>query len=369
MENGRIHLGIASTAIPSAFKRNGNKVMRPSRYFCHMADVAEKNGLILSVFHPDCVNWPKQRVTAWVPVERGTPFGRWQSTSLTLPDVIYENVYVHLAMKGFTRDLRVRAKQHKIPLYNPGLPNKWGLHVLLSHSSLSKYLPKTEVLVNSAEAVKRVQEWETVYVKPVGGYGGMGVTRIVHQNDQFRVAVDRDRQGKSKTKRKMLTAFELRQFLNGKMGVKHLVQQGINRLELRGRKVDFRVVVARNHTAKWNVVGVVPKMTGSKDGVVTNIIAGGEKLTVRECLNMAKREGRNLALDKVEKCALEIADFIGSRFPKAAVLGFDIALDNRGNAFLIEMNPKPARSLLSAGDRMKLGENLVLFGKYLAKQD
>lgn len=364
----QILIGVATTVQAKERITQKGKVKRPSIQFCRMADAAHKSGWQFEIFSPSDVSWGKERVWAWTPVLPDRPYGSWRRTWTRLPDVIYENVFVHLAMKGYATGLRTQAKLRGIPVFNPPLPGKWRLHRMLLHTSLKNYLPATEVLKDIRHAMRQIQQWRMAYVKPIGGYGGSGVTRIQFvEKDRYRVSWDRTSSGNIGSTRQEMSSARLEQWLRTKTKTPHLLQQGLHLLSVKGRKVDFRVVVHRDGHGDWKTVGVVPKLA-AKDGVVTNLVAGGELLSVHQLIQLARAEHKEIPVEALQKCALDIASFVSARNSLMGLVGFDLGVDEQGRVWLIEMNPKPARSLLNDDMRKLAARYSVEFAGYTVRR-
>jgi len=366
MKSSTNQLGFVTTVSPRLRTVKGQRITRPTPYVCYVADHVAKLGGKILVCAPEDFHWSGQTVRAWSPVHAHDAFGKWERSVHRLPGVIYENVFVHLSMKGETKTLRTHAKERNIPLFNPFLPNKYQLHDWLHQTEVGGYFPPTERLRNAKQVENRVKEWKTLYVKPIGGYGGMGVTRVeALTGGAYRLSLDRQKEGKTGARRLKLTSSQLRAAIKQRLDVAHIVQRGLNLLTVQGRKVDFRVVVQRNAGGEWKLVGIVPKMAAA-DGVVTNLIAGGKSLTIEQCIARAKSEGKQIPISDLEQCAIEISRKISIRYPTTALLGYDIGLDERGGTWIIEMNPKPARSLLTSDMRRLSARYTAEFAMYLA---
>lgn len=358
---------MATTVKPRQQQTEGRSVVRPGAHFCRIAQHVGAQGADFIMFEPADVDWRNRNVLCWTPENRNDPFGRWVKKRCRLPDVIYENIFVHLAVKGYSAGMRRAARACGIPVFNPPLFNKLQMCDWLAKSDLRKYVPDTYRLTDTGDAVRKIRDWGLAYVKPIGGYGGMGVTRIQRLADnRFRVSVDR-RHGEVRRARTVMTDADLRTFLARRRHIPHILQKGIHLLRIGGRSVDFRVVVQRGGDGHWHVIGVVPKMA-SPDGVVTNIIAGGERKTLAQCITLAGRENKTIPVRELETCALRIAARISAARPKVGIIGFDLGADEQGNVYIIEMNPKPARSLLDAEMKRKLARHQAEFAVFLARK-
>ncbi|WDL96266.1 YheC/YheD family endospore coat-associated protein [Alicyclobacillus sp. ALC3] len=360
-------IGTATTVVPKLRATGGRRILRPPLYYCQMARRVHSGGGKYVLFDPIHVNWRAGHVDGWVPADSALPLGPWQRTQTPLPDAIYENVFVHLAVKGYSSNLRKMSRAHGIPLFNPPLPDKWRVMKLLAAPEVRQYVPETLRLADVDAAIRRIVRWRVAYIKPIGGYGGMGVTRVEAQaGDRYRVSLDRTKT-RIGTSRRLLTKPQLRAWLQVRSRYPYLVQQGISLLTLGERKVDFRVVCQRGRRGEWQMVGVVPKLA-AKDGVVSNIIAGGSLVSIAECQELARRYGKSVPVRELEESGLALARAIGQRHSNAGIIGFDLGVDEGGHVWMIEANPKPARALLSADARRRSAELNADFALYLASR-
>ncbi|RIV28596.1 hypothetical protein D2Q93_02255 [Alicyclobacillaceae bacterium I2511] len=360
-----ICLGVATTVVPRRRLQARGMIDRPSLYYCRMAHFAAQWGATLILFNPEHVRWSRNIVEAWSPADLRHPYGNWQKARQRLPDIIYENVFVHLAVQGYAHELRQQAAIRGIPLFNPGLPNKWRTSLWLSNSEVSHFIPPAVKMAHGIGSIRRIRKWGTAYLKPVGGYGGMGVTRIeTLPKGQYRLATDRARSGNRW--RRVVGESQLQTWLDTHDG-HFMLQQGLPLLTLNGRKVDFRVVVQRGVEGQWHRVGIVPKIA-AVDGVVTNLVAGGERLSLEQCLVLAAREGKSIPIEELTTAALQIAQVISRRYPMTGLLGYDMGITEDGGIWMIETNPKPARSLLTDEMRRQSALYSAGFSVYLARK-
>jgi glutathione synthase/RimK-type ligase-like ATP-grasp enzyme len=365
MRTGIIRVGVATTIVPKLRTVKGKVVRRPAKHFCKMAEYSQDLNVQFFIFDPHNINWNNGYITGFGPVDPLRAFGPWEQRQFPLPHVIYENVFVHLAVKGYARDMRTRAARVGIPVFNGPLLNKHQMAQWLSGTELAQYIPTSFRLDRVNAGMDKIQKWGAVFLKPIGGYGGMGVTRIERIGaDRFHLSLDRQHGGQRE--RRLLTARQLENILRVRRSVPHILQRAIPLLELEGRKVDFRVVVHRGSTGDWKVIGIVPKVA-ARDGVVTNLVAGGERWSLARCQELAEREGRPLPVRELETAALRIARKISSRAPRVGLIGFDLGLDVNGRVWMIEANPKPARSLLTDQMRESAARETVGYAVFLAR--
>lgn len=356
----QILIGVATTVVPC--DHSGKSV---SRFFERLAVLARERGADMILFHPSHIDFTKGRVQGYQLVSGMT--GRFHRTDVRLPDAIYENVYVHLVVKGLTRHLRQGAKACGIPFFNPVIFGKWTMHRFVErHPECGLLVPETK-RVESERTVREVAARHdgAAYVKPIGGYGGRGVLRVRKEGVRWRV--DSDRYGDGGPLHKTLDEGEFNRFMaRSARRTPHIVQQQIPLIQLQGkRKVDFRVVVQRDGKGEWQLVGIVPKVTVS-DGVVTNLVAGGTRGNWDAIVQGLGERGRNLRPEALERAGLALAKKLSAIYPTLGILGYDMGLDETGRVWLIEVNPKPARSLLEPEMRRKSARLAVEFCLFLA---
>lgn len=358
-------IGVASTVTPKARKTEDRHVLRPPLYYCRMAARAWEGQTRLVLFDPADVRLNATHLNGWTPAHPERPFDRWERVKAPLPGSIYENVFVHLAMKGYSVPLRRMARLRKIPLFNPPMPDKWRILRLLQGKTVQAYVPETARLVDVDAALRKIARWRTTYVKPIGGYGGMGVTRIeMLDGESYRVSVDRTGHH-VRTSRQVMSTAQLRAWIRSRLHRRHILQRGIPLLSVEGHRVDFRVVCQRGARGVWEVVGIVPKLAAT-DGVVSNIVAGGARASLEDLQARARRFGKEIPVESLELCALSIARLLSKHRSTTGIVGFDLGADDAGQVWLIEANPKPARSLLDDAQRRLSAQLSADFALYLA---
>lgn len=365
MSSVAVRIGVATTVMPRVRQTKNGTVNRPAMQYVRMAEEAFRRGASLYLFHPHKVDWSRGQVQAYVPEKPNLPRLNWIARNMPLPEVIYENVFVHLAIKGYASTLRTQAQRRNIPLFNPVLPGKWRMVEILNQTGMNQLTPETERLRDAEQVRQKLIRWGVAYVKPIGGYGGMDVNRIERlPGGRYRIAVDRTKSQTGRM-RSVMTQAELRGWVARKHRRPHLLQRGLQLMSINGRKVDFRVVVHRDVHGEWKLVGIVPKVAAD-DGVVTNIIAGGERSDIVALVQQALREGKKIPVDILENEAKRIASELSKRYRNVGLIGFDMAVEENGQVAMIEMNPKPARSLLTRPMLERLAEHTVGFAVYLA---
>ena len=354
-------IGVATTVAPSTSAVGG--------FFGHMARHAERHGARLVLFDPKNISGRDGTMAAR---ECLRAHGRreWRQVECRLPDVIYENVFVHLVMRGYVRPLRELARARGIPLFNPLMPCKATLSEWVrAHPETGLRVPVTARVVDVATIDRMLDRFGVVYVKPVGGYGGRGVLRVrCDRSDRRSVWVDCDRCFERGAFRRQLSRAEFGRFVRRLLArTAYIVQEQIPLLHVDGGKVDFRTVVMRDRSGAWKLIGIVPKVA-AKGGVVTNLVAGGRRMRLAQLREALGADGVSLPVGDLERCSLLTAQALTRTYPALGVIGYDLGVDAKGNVWYIELNPKPSRSLLN-GDMSRASARLCAeFALYLGRR-
>ncbi|WP_018132357.1 YheC/YheD family endospore coat-associated protein [Effusibacillus pohliae] len=356
-----IRFAIVTTLVP---RRKGTGPPRPPHSFRMMALETEKMGMVPILVHPD--DFHADHIKGWIGRQIGKADEKWVRKTMPLPDVVYDNVFVHLVNRGKTIRLRRICRRRRIPLFNPYVPNKWIVHRILQRiPETASCLPVTRHARDPQDVFDLLNRFQTVYVKPAGGYGGQGVTRIAKmENGLYHVEIDR-LHGTRVCFKKSMAEPQLRRWLRHRLRSRHIVQQALRLMQVDGGQLDFRVVVQRTADGEWMVIGIVPKIA-AVGGVVTNLVAGGRKTSLDWLTEWASRHGKTIPLHRLETAVLRIAGVWSKRLPTLAILGFDMGVDVNGKVWMIELNTKPARSLLTPAMQQKSYRAFAEFAHYLA---
>ena len=283
-----------------------------------------------------------------------------------LPPVIYDNVFVHLAVKGYVQPLRSYAKDHGSIVFNPIMPGKAAMQrILLRNPVAGVKVPDTKVIRDYSTLQTMLQKHGMVYVKPSGGYGGRMVFRIAQKHRLYHVRCDRFVHGEkmeSMVREQELVSFYQR-FLAKRV---QLVQEEIPRLMIAERNMDFRVVLCRDGQGQWKMIGIIPKLA-AKEGVVTNLVGGGERVMLSKLQEYLSPQKIAMITRHLKETSLALSNRLRLAYPSFGLVGYDLGVSADGQVWFIEMNPKPARSLLYPAMKEELAKLLVDYALFLLR--
>jgi len=309
-----------------------------------------KLGLSVYVFTPKDVNHKLQRIHAqfYDPETK-----KWSRKWTPFPNMIYDRCRIQRSYR-FNQLLRFRSKYSHLNFLNRPLRNKWTVHrTLAKHSRFKAYLPAARYVDSLQDISDMLKKYPLVYVKPINGTGGRGILRIERrQNDALYV------QGRNLSR----AIIAPRQFtpsgLNGFLASwnirsrRYIVQQGIQ-LKLRnGRVHDYRMLVQKNGSGDWEVTGCAGRV-GAANSVTSNLHGGGHAAAMDDLLSGWVKEKDKIKDIKEEanKLGTGVAAYLEQSYGRLCELALDLAIDQRGNIWILEVNPKPAREVFAqSGD-------------------
>lgn len=257
--------------------------------------------------------------------------------------------------------------------------SKWTKTVVLQRSrGVSRYLPVTRRY--NRQTLERMTElYELNYIKPDRGTYGNGVMRVktIHLMRPAPVSVpvdsieesDTDPSGSSTDNESSptdhnvqpasirITSYELQYgtqqhvfhslddlelALNEKIKEhEYIIQQGISLLKHEGLPFDLRVLTQKNLKGSWETTGILGRVA-APGKIITNIHGGGRLATFEELVqpHLSKTSFHELR-NELYRLGIHTAVQLQQTFPRLKEIGIDIALDESGRPWILEVNTLP----------------------------
>ena len=286
---------------------------------------------VLIGFTPRSIDWDKRRVTGLYHTGAG-----WEIGTFPLPDVVYNRCYEIQdslirrleSVIGQGKCFNHRNKFHKLETYR---------HL---RKSLGEHLPATIPFEEKA-AAQMLMRHPVLYFKPCFGSGGKGVIRAARQADGG-IHIG-DHYFTPETIVYSLEDFqkEMKRRIGGKP---YLVQAGIPVGVAKGQIFDLRALVQKNGHGQWDVTSIISRIAspGSFNTSLCDAVRRAEE--VLSGIRHADEAGR--ILSAVREIGLTAAAALEKKTRlRLGELSVDLALDDRGKLWIIEVNGKPQKSL------------------------
>ncbi|GGF85843.1 hypothetical protein GCM10010912_33920 [Paenibacillus albidus] len=347
---------------------NPDRLFGQITLFCReLTNACRAQGACVYFFTPEALEMRSSSIQGWV-YDEG-----WRKQSLPVADVINNRLTSRKAenktsVQHFLAEVKSRYGTH---FFNEKFLDKTEVfEALAQDAALQRYLPESHAFSGFAVLKKMCSHYPSVFLKPVRGSLGKGILRISREDGGGYRLLSTTQLGTRKQSFPSLT--KLFQAVAPKMkSTRYQIQQGLPLMELGRRPVDFRALVQKNGTGKWGVTSIVARTAGSNH-FVSNLARGGSLSTVKEAVgksNLSPGAKESVQI-QLPKAALAIARGVETYIPAHfGELGIDIALDQSGRIWLLEVNSKPSKNDNTPLNDQKIRpsvKQMVLYCRYLA---
>lgn len=311
--------------------------------FCsELVNTCKKQGAYVYFFTPDDINTNHTTIQGWI-YDNG-----WRMTEMPIADVVNNRLTSRKlenkpSVQHFMKEVKSLYGSH---VFNEKFLDKTEVFdYLKQNASLIRFMPESYSL-NGYDVLKKMcTRYPVVFLKPIRGSLGKGIIRITKQPNGTFHTLSTNVGG---THRQIYANLpKLFSGISEKMkSTRYQIQQGLNLIDHDKRPVDFRALVQKNGTGKWNVTSIVARIAGGNH-FVSNLARGGSLSSVKEAVNKSNMPpaSKNSAFVNLQKASLQIATGLDTLIPAHfGELGIDLAMDNTGRIWLLEVNSKPSKN-------------------------
>lgn len=346
---------------------------RRAKAFGALGEAALRRNIGLFVTTPAWHVRPGELVEGWRYDSRRSQF---MSARMRLPwtsMVIYDAMYLDdlRQFEHLYRRFRVRLNHSTLPSFNPVLPAKDVVYRLLLAAPGPTLLPQTWFDVSPSDVIRCLHESPEIWLKPTLGSGGRNMAFITKlDDDKYRVQADRFF---DHSVRRELTRQELLELVRYARARRvYMAQENVPLMRTAsGRKMDFRVTVARGDTGRWEHVATTVRF-GAEGSELTNFHAGGEVRSLSE--RSASRDDRlkdiGLTVADLHTCeqsALRAALAVQRRFTGLALMGIDVGRAVDGRVYVYDCNGRPGRDILTQAEVNALMDRIAGYAHFVLK--
>lgn len=235
--------------------------------------------------------------------------------------------------------------------------SKWTkTKILLQNKGLAAYIPTTRQY--SLDALREMLSAHmVVYIKPDRGTYGIGVMSVelimpevttesneLHEGENSEESFTPSYRLRYEQKMEVYTSIDalhktLKSLINNR---EYLIQQGIDLLKSDGRPFDLRVLTQKSPSGQWVTTGMIGRVA-AENKIVTNHHSGGVAKHFKTLMSehMNSEEIENIR-QELKILGINVAAQLQKSYPRLKEIGLDVAIDNRWNIWILEVNTKPA---------------------------
>ncbi|RFU64368.1 YheC/YheD family protein [Bacillus sp. V59.32b] len=254
---------------------------------------------------------------------------QWIKVSVPAPDVVYNRIPFrsHEVSREFRQTKNI-LKRYNIPLFNPRFLHKYEIFELFKEDDLlKKLLPETTLFSSSTALYSFLKTHRTIYVKPVTGNRGSGISILTLKQDEMLEVL-------TPNKQKQFKSFchfweqESKKFSSNT----YIIQKAISPKKIDGHRYDYRILV-HYENGSYQLSGKAVRMSQTQE-ITTHIPKGG-MLYPYEKVRTDELDERLMKI--AERCGKVLRDAFGF-FGEFSI---DLGEDESGMLYLFEVNSKP----------------------------
>ncbi|RXI99870.1 YheC/YheD family protein [Anaerobacillus alkaliphilus] len=317
-------------------------LLQEEDYFTAIAEASVLKNVSIFLFSPKDIDLTARtaRGKAFCPHEN-----QWLTKDFPLPTYIYDRCFYDNedTFKSIYPNITWLKSQPDIQFLGHGLPNKWVVfNALKEDPFINHFLPETELLTTDTlfTALSRLH---SILVKPVSGSQGKGIFIVSSKNKKFAL-----------TAKKYGTPFEK---LLSKKQLEHLVEKVTEKrrylcqpfLSLNNheqRPFDLRVFLQRNSQGDWTEIGRGIR-TGKIGDFTSNLGSGGQVESYEDWLHLLPLDAQLPLQTQLQALIERIPSALEKHGYELFELGLDFGFDTDGKLWLLEVNSKPGRKVIT----------------------
>ncbi|MBM7659951.1 glutathione synthase/RimK-type ligase-like ATP-grasp enzyme [Bacillus mesophilus] len=313
-------------------------------YFTEVATALKGKGLSFFRFTPLDID-PSTELVHGLTYNESTE--EWESDVFPIPDYLYDRCFYQPEPSSKKAEPIVKwLKQRPGTCFlGYGLPNKWEVYQsICEQNSISSYLPTTIQIENFQQLKTLLRKEKSIMIKPVNGSQGNGVIHI--QLLAKEITVHTQKRGKSIHK-SFANQLDFKRFIDSLLRETSFIGQNFLPLQHKEKPFDIRILLQKNEQGDWIEQGRGVRM-GCEKGIVSNLHNGGEVIPFPVILSYYQSPIKELIQEEINSIIKLIPPLLEERFGRLFELGLDIGVTEEGAVWLLDINSKPGRKVITS---------------------
>ena len=317
----------------------------------------QTHGLLYS-FSLEAINFDNQTAAGYYFDPANKTDHQWVEGVFPLPDAIFRRILI--------KDVQRLQGITNYRIFNSYRLSKMDYWAYASkRTSLRRHIPETRRLSSTEVLNQMLTRYDAVVLKRVRGSEGTGFIMIKKTGPHYSVQKKWDKTPTHFVDKRKMIAY-IKKFTGNRQ---YLVQRAVDLLKFDDRFTDFRVIMQKDFSCRWQCAGIVTSM-GARGGICSNYPGNQSVVLSFEefCSRYLGLSTAAILLKKqevIETCirACEVLDRPGLNYGD---VGIDLAIDTSFNLWILEVNTLHMEDLLLyIGDETAYNEVHLNRIKYL----
>ncbi|WP_280771730.1 YheC/YheD family protein [Salipaludibacillus daqingensis] len=296
----------------------------------------------------------------------------WKTGSFPYPDVLYRRGGPSRKFREHYHTFLDQCHKRDTIMLNPVPLGNWEIYDYFGKvKRLKPYLMETILYRRPDHLFNMLKKHQNVYMKGVTGRKGEQVVRVeIVRDNLYKCKYYNHSKQRIRTKR-FKTMDDMIPFINKfYKGKNFMVQEGIDLLELDGRRLDLRAELQRNKKGEIDITGISARM--SKKNSPVTIHSDAYKLEKLFDLLKFSKEKKVALKQEIEDFLYMVYEDTERKYGVFAEIGIDFALTKDLEIKFIECNSQSAKvSLQKAFGEHAIHHvmiNILSYSKYLVNK-
>lgn len=271
---------------------------------------------------------------------------KWEGKSFPLPDYIYDRCFYNDPFLSKKAEPIVNWLKQRpgTTFLGYGLPNKLEVYESLkTEEAIAPYLPNTSIMSTYPKLIRLLKKEKSIILKPIKGSGGNGIVHI--QLLKNGVTIHSQHKGE-KIYKTFTTQSDFRTYIEQLLSETDFVSQTYLHLQKSNRPFDVRILLQKNKDGKWKEQGRGVRV-GTEYGLVSNLQNGGNVISFEKLQNDWSSIEKQLILEEIDTIITHVPRLLEEKFGRLFELGVDIGISNIGAVWLLDLNSKPGRKVIT----------------------
>ncbi|MBM7702701.1 YheC/YheD family protein [Metabacillus iocasae] len=270
----------------------------------------------------------------------------WEYVSTPLPQIVHNRIHSRKTENhhSFQEMTQVLAEK-RIPFFNAHYLNKWFVfEKLKAIEHLKPYLPDTVLLRKKQDFIDALAMYPSIFIKPIHGSQGKHIFKVSKDEHNYLLDYTTFTQPYSN---EYETFYDLFEALYGQLKKQgFIIQQTIPLQTYKDCPFDFRLLCHKKNDLQWKLTSMVARVS-QPNYFVSNLARGGDLYSPKVILeSMYEKKHAKSILVLLKELAIDICHHLDAATAESelyAEFGIDLAIDQDGKPWIIEVNTKPSK--------------------------